>query len=68
MDLMRYWDGQPIYFVCCERNTTKKTKAGRPLGRVFWCVVIEVLEGGADDGDNSEDEDEDSGEVDDDVD
>lgn len=38
-DLMRYWDGQPVKFVCCERK--KEEGLGEPWGRVFWCVVIE---------------------------
>ncbi|KAF8627916.1 hypothetical protein AX15_004178 [Amanita polypyramis BW_CC] len=37
-DLMRYWDGQPVKFVCCER---KKYGCEEAWGRVFWCVVIE---------------------------
>ena len=44
---MRYWDGQPVYFVCCERSADPTTETGRPLGRVFWCIAIEVLEGEA---------------------
>ena len=43
-DMMRYWDGQPVYFVCCERAPADKTKTGQPLGKIFWCVAIEVLE------------------------
>ncbi|KAF9019107.1 DUF1769-domain-containing protein [Hymenopellis radicata] len=35
-DLMRYWDGQPVRFVCCERGT-----GDQPWGRVFWCLSIE---------------------------
>jgi hypothetical protein len=44
-DLMKYWDGQPVRFVCCERK--KKTDAGDakdPWGRIFWCIQIELAE------------------------
>ncbi|KIY73616.1 DUF1769-domain-containing protein [Cylindrobasidium torrendii FP15055 ss-10] len=36
-DLMRYWDGQPVRFVCCERANG----GGEPFGRILWCVCIE---------------------------
>lgn len=39
-DLMQYWDGQPVRFVCCERQHGSDT----PLGRLFWCVTIELEE------------------------
>ncbi|KAK0458092.1 uncharacterized protein EV420DRAFT_1620875 [Desarmillaria tabescens] len=39
-DLMRYWDGQPVRFVCCERNPDRDAE-GDPWGRIFWCIVIE---------------------------
>lgn len=42
IDMMRYWDGQPVRFVCCER--TRDVKGGQPWGRVLWCVVIEVVD------------------------
>lgn len=35
---MRYWDGQPVRFVCCERGFGGK----EPFGRVFWCLSIEA--------------------------
>ena len=57
---MRYWDGQPVYFVCCERSTAGRTEDGRPLGRIFWCIAIEVLEGEAKEDDESENDDEES--------
>ena len=40
-DLMRYWDGQPVRFVCCER-----AKDGEDVNetRMFWCVAIELVE------------------------
>ena len=37
-DLMKYWDGQPVRFVCCERGTSKE----QPWRRMFWCVQIEM--------------------------
>lgn len=37
-DLMKYWDGQPVRFVCCERGAGKE----QPWGRMFWCVQIEI--------------------------
>ncbi|KAJ8481793.1 hypothetical protein ONZ45_g15185 [Pleurotus djamor] len=46
-DLMRYWDGQPVRFVCCERKVKCEADDqddGIPWGRVFWCVVIELAE------------------------
>ena len=39
-DLVRYWNGQPMTFVCCERGKD----VGEPWGRAFWCVVIEMVE------------------------
>lgn len=43
-DMMRYWDGQPVYFVCCSRAAKDEIETGHPL-KVFWCVAIEVLQG-----------------------
>ena len=40
---MRYWDGQPVQFVCCERKQ-KDEFDGNPWGIIFWCVAIEVEE------------------------
>jgi len=37
-DLMRYWDGQPVRFVCCDRPRAGDPK---PWGEIFWCLVIE---------------------------
>ncbi|KAF9488188.1 hypothetical protein BDN71DRAFT_1491209 [Pleurotus eryngii] len=42
-DLMRYWDGQPVRFVCCERKG-EDGEGEEPWGRIFWCVVIELAE------------------------
>lgn len=39
-DLTKYWDGQPVRFVCCER--AKEGEMGAS-GRVFWCVAIEQV-------------------------
>ncbi|KAI0077345.1 DUF1769-domain-containing protein [Panus rudis PR-1116 ss-1] len=51
IDMLRYWDGQPVKFVCCERKRTNgggELKSGGggevPWGRVFWCVVIEMVD------------------------
>lgn len=45
-DLMRYWDGQPVRFMCCERKSDEEEKGkGVPWGRVFWCVTIEMVDG-----------------------
>ena len=41
IDLMKYWDGQPVRFVCCERLKKGERTAEQPWGRVLWCVVIE---------------------------
>lgn len=41
VDVLRYWDGQPVTFVCCERIPKGTTVDGNPWGKVFWCVVIE---------------------------
>lgn len=46
-DLMRYWDGQPVRFVCCERkgaSDTQNAEDGDPWGRIFWCIAIESYE------------------------
>ncbi|KAJ7597332.1 hypothetical protein C8J56DRAFT_773657 [Mycena floridula] len=39
-DLQRYWDGQPVRFVCCER----KSDGDQPWGKIFWCVIVELCE------------------------
>lgn len=46
-DVKKYWNGQPVKYTCCERN--KGT--GKGPGRIFYCVVFELLE-------DEEDEDE----------
>lgn len=46
IDVMKYWDGQPVRFVCCER-VKKGERADKPWGRILWCVVIEPAEGDA---------------------
>jgi len=45
-DLMRYWDGQPVRFVCCERKDPADVQGedDTPWGRIFWCVAIEQYE------------------------
>lgn len=54
IDMLKYWDGQPVRFVCCERV---RPGAAEPWGRVFWCVVIEQVEDGVDEKGDSEDVD-----------
>jgi len=57
-DLKKYWDGQPVRFVCIERQ---RDSSGEIVGvesdnedeRTFWCVVIV-----ADDIENEDEEDE----------
>ena len=44
IDMMKYWDGQPVRFVCCERLKKGERTAERPWGRVLWCVAIERAE------------------------
>ncbi|KAF9010054.1 hypothetical protein BDQ17DRAFT_1397524 [Cyathus striatus] len=44
-DLMKYWDGQPVRFVCCERkDAASRNGGGNPWGRIFWCVSIEMVD------------------------
>ncbi|KAL1739192.1 hypothetical protein HDZ31DRAFT_49775 [Schizophyllum fasciatum] len=55
-DLMRYWDGQPVRFVCCERASGGGARdangvreptddpAELPWGKVLWSVCIELVE------------------------
>ncbi|KAI0026781.1 hypothetical protein K488DRAFT_64527 [Vararia minispora EC-137] len=45
-DLMRYWDGQPVRFMCCERKGSAADDGDEdvPWGRVSWCIVIELVE------------------------
>lgn len=43
-DMMKYWDGQPVRFVCCERVAKGELVDGLPWGRVYWCVAIENAE------------------------
>lgn len=41
-NLSKYWDGQPVRFVCCERKKSANTGEGQePWGKVYWCVSIE---------------------------
>lgn len=43
IDLLRYWDGQPVRFVCAERAKPGEKHDGTPWGRIFFCVVIEKV-------------------------
>lgn len=40
-DLTKYWDGQPVRFVCCERPIEGDNVSSTT---VFWCVAIERLD------------------------
>ena len=42
IDMMRYWDGQPVRFVCCERSKERNSHGYE--GKSYWLVVIEVVE------------------------
>lgn len=57
-DLMRYWDGRPVWFVCCERA---QGNGGKGPGKIIWCVGFEILDGledGDEDAEGEEDEEE----------
>jgi len=49
-DLKRYWDGQPVRFVCCERpkSGSGSGAAGFSLedAKTFWVVQFEIEEDG----------------------
>jgi len=47
-DLMKYWDGQAVRFVCCERKAAGAgtNGDGAAWGRTFWCVIIELEDDG----------------------
>lgn len=42
-DLMKYWDRQPVRFVCCKRKDSAEIE-GDPWGRIFWCIAIDLVE------------------------
>jgi len=39
-DLTKYWDGQPVRFICCERAEPGQNPVD---ARSFWCVAIEKV-------------------------
>jgi len=43
-DLVRYWDGQPVRFICCKRKDASEGGGGDPWGTIFWCVSIEMVD------------------------
>ncbi|KXN89352.1 hypothetical protein AN958_05850 [Leucoagaricus sp. SymC.cos] len=45
-NLMQYWDGQPVRFMCCERKDGAGNRSDdtEPWGRIFWCIAIEVCD------------------------
>lgn len=56
--MMKFWDGRPVNFVCGARRTDN-TSEGPPLGEVFFCLAIEVLQ------DTDEEDSEEEGEYED---
>ncbi|KZV65332.1 DUF1769-domain-containing protein [Peniophora sp. CONT] len=42
-DLLRFWDGQPVRFTCCERKRAGAEDGDAPWGRVFFSVAIESV-------------------------
>jgi len=54
-DLMKYFDGRPLWYVCCEKG-----KDGKGPGPMIWCVAFQIL---LDDDDTGLGEDN-SGEID----
>lgn len=57
-DLGRYWDGQPVRFICCERKRESEGSDREPWGRAFWCVSIELEEEEDDESDYDQDAEE----------
>ena len=52
-DLGKYWDGQPVRFMCCERNRGDgPSSTGDPWGQSFWCVAIEMVNDESEDGED----------------
>ncbi|EPS95250.1 hypothetical protein FOMPIDRAFT_1168833 [Fomitopsis schrenkii] len=54
IDMMKYWDGQRVPFVCCERLRPGE-HSGEPWGRILWCIVIEAVDEDEVPGVNGED-------------
>ena len=42
-DLMKYWDKQPVRFVCCKRKA-KDEGEGNPWGQILWCIEIDFVD------------------------
>ncbi|KAI0346420.1 DUF1769-domain-containing protein [Trametopsis cervina] len=59
LDMMKFWDGRPVHFVCGARKEQTGSEHGPPIGEVFWCVAIEVLQ---DEEEENDEDDEDEGE------
>lgn len=38
-DLMKYWDGRPVWFLCCERRKDGGPGPGSPL----FCIGFEII-------------------------
>ena len=60
LDLLRYWDCQPVRFVCCARARPGERADGLAWGRVFFCVALECGDGDEDEDDGDEDDGEDA--------
>lgn len=48
-NLTKYWDGQPVQFVCCKRHKLPNDEGpgdqeADPWGEIFWCVSIQLEE------------------------
>lgn len=47
-DLKKYWDGQPVRFVCVERRQPRQDgeddQEKDEDDHMFWCVVVEAEE------------------------
>lgn len=53
---MRFWDGRPVNFVCGARRP-HDDPSEPPLGEVFFCLAIEVLQDGEEESEDDEDSD-----------
>lgn len=41
--LLKYWDGQPVTYVC-QRRGTATSASGPADGKVFWSVAFEIVD------------------------
>ena len=54
--MMRFWDGRPVNFVCGARSPNND-HSEPPLGEVFFCLAIEVLQDVEEESEGDEDSD-----------